>query len=516
VISRAPSGRAVAILVALALLLVGLVRPPPAVVAASPLDEVAIDDHVRAMIDRWAVPGAAIGIVRDGAVVHVAAFGEAAAGRAMTTDTPVVIGSVGKSITALAVRQLIEAGRLDIDAPVTRYLPWFTLAGPAATADRITIGDLVRHTSGLSTADGQDLRWYETGLTPEDVARGLSYVRPDRSGRTYEYSNLNYVLLGVVIEVVSGQPYGDYVQDHIFDPLAMGRSYTDLETAQAASGVATGHRYLFGMPVAFDEPYPSGMVPAGYQISSAQDMAQFVAALSNGGVYGGTDVVVPGRSGAADVAFGTDWQPLGTIGPGVASGQSGASLVTNADILVMPAEHLGVVVLLNANPIQLTIPGGAAAMALDIMSLALGGMAATSAPGVRQVYLVVDAILLVLVGLLVVHAVRARTWAARLAASRHRGLFLGRTVLADLILPLAVLIGLPLAIGSTGSSPPGDVIAGWRFVLWTLPDLAIALLVLATVPLILGGLKLGGVWTRSRRAVGSTRRAVLDVRPGRS
>ena len=332
------------------------------------------------------------------------------------------------------------------------------------------------------------------GLTPEDVARGLTDVRLDRPVGTYGYSNLNYVLLGVVVEAVSGQRYGDYVRDHIFDPLGMRRSYTDLGTARAASSVAAGHRYLFGMPVAFDEPFPSGMVPAGYQISSAEDMAHFVAALSNGGVYEGMDVVAPVRSGG-DVAFGTDWQPLATVGPGVSSGQSGATLVTNADILVMPAERLGVVVLLNANPIQLTLPGGAAEVALDIVDLSLGGVATSPAPGVREVYLVVDAILLLLFALLVVHALRARTWATRLSSSRHSGLLVGRTIVADLILPLALLIGLPLAIGSTGSSPPGDVIGGWRFVVWTLPDLGTALLILAIIPLILGALKLSWVWT---------------------
>jgi ABC-type proline/glycine betaine transport system permease subunit len=67
-------------------------------------------------------------------------------------------------------------------------------------------------------------------------------------------------------------------------------------------------------------------------------------------------------------------------------------------------------------------------------------------------------------------------------------MFLGRTFVADLLLPFAVLVGVPLAIGMTGSSAAGDVVAGWRFILWTLPDLGVALLALAGVPVFLGAL----------------------------
>ena len=277
----------------------------------SPGEFGSVDAYVQSTIDAWAVPGAAIGVVRDGEVIHLAAFGTATVdGRPMTTDTPVVIGSVGKSITALAVRQLVEAGRLDLNSPMTRYVPWFSLAAPAATTDLITIGRLLDHTSGLSTADGQDPDWYEPGLTPTDVARGLASVGLNREVGTYEYSNLNYVLLGVVIETVTGQSYDEYVQEHIFGPLGMAQSYTTLEAVPPSPGLAGGHRYLYGAPVPITKPYPTAIVPAGYQISSAGDMARFVAALSNGGVYGGFDVVTGAPLGNAGRTLSTDWRPI--------------------------------------------------------------------------------------------------------------------------------------------------------------------------------------------------------------
>ena len=116
-----------------------------------------IDAHIRATMEAWAVPGIAVGIARDGEVIHLAAFGRAGSNeRPMATDTPIVVGSVGKSITALAVRQLVESGKLDLGAPVDQYLPWFALRASPSVTRQITIGrparaherDLHRRRSG--------------------------------------------------------------------------------------------------------------------------------------------------------------------------------------------------------------------------------------------------------------------------------------------------------------------------------------------------------------------------------
>jgi CubicO group peptidase (beta-lactamase class C family) len=469
------------------------------------IDAARMDAHVRATMEDWAVPGIAVAIVRDGEIAHLAAFGEAGpAGRAMTVDTPMVIGSVGKSMTALAIAQLVEAGRVDLAASVTRYLPWFSLAGPPEATAKISIGDLLRHTSGLSTAVGQDQRWYVPGLEPEDVARSMTAIRLDRSTGTYEYSNLNYVLLGVVIEAVSGQAYGDYLADHIFEPLGMDHSATHPQALASLGGTAEGHRYLFGMAVPAVEPFPTGMVPAGYQISTAADMGRFVAALTNGGVHAGVDVLTPGGTPTGDRMLLTDWQPTRSSDAMLTSNQSGSTLVTNGDILAMPGQRLGVVVLMNANPIQfMTLPAGASDLAADLASFALGRRPPASPPSVRTVYLWLDAIIIVLFGLLVIHVLRARTWPVRRLTSRHPRVFLARLLGADLLLPLVVLVGLPLAIGAMGSSPPGDVIGGWAFLLWTLPDLAVALLILSAVPLMVGAAKLASL-TRSTSTIHST------------
>jgi CubicO group peptidase (beta-lactamase class C family) len=448
--------------------------------------ETPIEAYVREQVAASALPGVAVAVVDGGRVTDLVVAGAGPDGTPMTGDTRLVIGSVGKSITALAVRQLEVAGAIDLTAPVGRYLPWFALDAAPSFVDGITIRSLLEHTSGLSTADGQDPRWYEPSLTPERVVRGLASVRPDRPPGTYEYSNLNFVVLGMVVEAASGQSYDEYLRSRVFEPLGMTRSGIGAD----AAGSPTGWRYLLGLTVPATEPYPAGIVAAGYQVSTANDMARYLIALAGGGVSGSLDLVSGRPASGPGPALGTDWQPAVAVGGGSTTSQSGSTLTTNADILVEPGTGRGVVVLIAANPTQfLGLPAGAADIALDVLRLHAGGVALTAAPTVRSVYLVVDAMLVVLILLLAIHVARARDWPTRWRSHRRRSWLAVRTAIADGVLPVIVVLGLPLLIGTTGSTRPGDVVGGWQFVLWTLPDLGWPMLAMAILALLLGVLK---------------------------
>src|SRR5690606_38535877 len=102
------------------------------------------------------VPGAAVAVVRGGRTVHVRGFGEATPGVPVTPQTAFQLASVSKSFTALAVMQLVEDGKVDLDAPVRAYLPWFRLADEGAAA-AVTVRHLLSHTSGLSTRSGRNI-----------------------------------------------------------------------------------------------------------------------------------------------------------------------------------------------------------------------------------------------------------------------------------------------------------------------------------------------------------------------
>ena len=158
--------RAAAVCVGLTLAL-STVLGAPAIAADGDPDYAAIDRYVQREMDEQRIPGLALGIVQGERIVHVRGFGEAdPSGRAVTPRTPFFIGSITKSFTALAVMQLSEAGQVDLDAPVQRYLPWWHVADPAASAE-VTVRDLLYQVSGFSKATGN--QYATSGGTGKDA-----------------------------------------------------------------------------------------------------------------------------------------------------------------------------------------------------------------------------------------------------------------------------------------------------------------------------------------------------------
>jgi CubicO group peptidase (beta-lactamase class C family) len=212
----------------------------------------------------------------------------------VTPQTPFILFSSSKSFTALAIMQLVEAGQVELDAPVQRYLPWFRVADPDASA-QITVRHLLNQTSGLPvTADNGLLTKIDTSDNAiEQLVRGISTVSLNRPvGTTFEYVNVNYVTLGLIVQTVSGQTYETYVQEHIFDPLDMPHSFTAKTEAQRQD-LATGYRYWFGRPVPADLPDNRSNLPAGGLISSAEDMTHYLIAQLNEGRYSQATILSP-------------------------------------------------------------------------------------------------------------------------------------------------------------------------------------------------------------------------------
>ena len=124
---------------------------PGAAAPRDPTDFAAIDRYVEQELQATRLPGLALGIVQGDQIVHLRGFGIAdPSGRPVTPQTPFIIGSLSKSFTALAIMQLVEAGKVELDTPVQRYLPWFRVADAQASA-QITVRHLLNQTSGLST-----------------------------------------------------------------------------------------------------------------------------------------------------------------------------------------------------------------------------------------------------------------------------------------------------------------------------------------------------------------------------
>jgi CubicO group peptidase (beta-lactamase class C family) len=188
-----------------------------------------------------------------------------------------LIGSQTKSFTALAIAQLAEAGKLDLNAPVQTYIPWFRVADEQASA-QITVRHLLQHTSGLSDSGYSVILSNDASL--EESVRSLEQARLTAPvGTRFQYFNLGYSVLGYLIELRSGESYADYIEANIFAPLGM-----DSSTArpQDALDVAQGYTRLFGFNVPMAQPAPGFAIPAGYIVSTAEDMARYAMAMNNG------------------------------------------------------------------------------------------------------------------------------------------------------------------------------------------------------------------------------------------
>jgi CubicO group peptidase (beta-lactamase class C family) len=268
----------------------------PGVRAGEPLDDDtarAVRDYVGSVLDELGVPGAAVVIVRRDGIAFGEGFGMADGdGRAVTPQTPFHIASVSKQLTAIGVMQLIDDGALSLDAAVHDYVPWFGSEG-SQTA-RITVRDLLAHTSGWTERDGLANRTDQSadeGALERNVRR-LAEVAASHPIGEFEYSNANYDVLGYLISVAAGTSYEAYMQDHVLTPLGMAN--THLSDADARAGdVAQGHYPFLGIPIAWDLAFVRGSLPSAYVAASAEDLGHVLIAHLNQGRYGDDEVLSP-------------------------------------------------------------------------------------------------------------------------------------------------------------------------------------------------------------------------------
>ena len=176
----------------------------------------AIDATVRSEMERSRQPGVSLGLTDCDRTLAIRTYGFAdlASRHPVTPEVLFEIGSIGKSFTAIAILQLVDEGRIDLDAAVERYLPWFVVDRRGGDAP-ITVRHLLSHTSGIVA--GVD-------ATPEATFQVWSlrdlptYSVP---GERFHYSNVGYKVLGLVLEAVEGRPYREILRDRVLKPVGM-------------------------------------------------------------------------------------------------------------------------------------------------------------------------------------------------------------------------------------------------------------------------------------------------------
>ncbi|QDA56315.1 serine hydrolase [Thermomonas aquatica] len=204
----------------------------------------AIDAAVRATVERYKLPGIAVGVIEDGKVVYARGYGETVAGSGdpVTTRTLFKIASNSKAMTASVLARLVQQGRLRWDDPVVKHLPQFAMHDPWVTR-HMTVSDLLVHNSGLPEGGGDLMLWPEPNLfTRDDIVGGLRYIRPAYGFRAgYAYDNLLYVVAGQVAAAAGGASYEELVRRELFQPLGLDGCRVGEFGLAAAGSVAQPH-----------------------------------------------------------------------------------------------------------------------------------------------------------------------------------------------------------------------------------------------------------------------------------
>lgn len=338
--------------------------------------EAKLQPFVTQVVASFGLAGLAIGIVKSGEPLYMHGFGV----RDLDTGAPVTprslfhLASISKPFVATAVVQLVEQGKIALDAPVVTYLPYFRLKDPRFQA--ITIRQLLTHTSGMP--DVIDYHWH----APEDDEEALErYVRTlgdeellAAPGEKYAYSNVAFEILGDVIAKASGQPFEEYVKAHILAPLAMHDS-TFLRSEVSPDLAVTPH---FGAPLTVlpgAYPYNRAHAPSSTLHSNVEEMGQWAIANLNRGRLHNTQILQPeshnqlwqlnvqtGEEVWAE-AVGLSWF-FGTYRGRHIIHHGGSDPGFGSELVLIPDEDAALIVLANANTAAIA---GVTDAALDIL-----------------------------------------------------------------------------------------------------------------------------------------------------
>jgi CubicO group peptidase (beta-lactamase class C family)/D-alanyl-D-alanine dipeptidase len=322
--------------------------PPYADVAA------ALAQAIQQEMKNQSLPAVSIAIVDDQQVVWAQGFGisDPQQKTPAAADTIYRVGSVSKLFTDTAIMQLVEKGRIDLDAPVNRYLPDFRPANPLAKP--ITLRELMSHRSGLLREPPIGHYFDSTAPTLEATVKSLNgtiLIYPP--GTHTKYSNAAIAVAGYVLEKQSGQPFTTYVRDTVLKPLGMSAS-AFTPTPEVLAKLAHASIWTYDGRV-FDAPtFQLGMAPAGCMYSSVLDLSKFVSMLFAGGRGSGGAVLKAETlqtmwqsqfaTGNEKQGFGIGFRLTNLDGHALV-GHGGAIYGFATELEALPADKLGVVVI---------------------------------------------------------------------------------------------------------------------------------------------------------------------------
>ena len=318
-----------------------------------------LDAWLEAAVASRQEPGLSIGVVYDQNLIWAKSYGFANLEKRIpaTPSTLYRIASISKVFTSTAILELRDAGKLQLDDPVVKYLPWFKVKEPKPDSPPITIWNLLTHTSGLARElpmyYWNDLKFPSREEMMKLVSEEPAIVPP---GTEYKYSNLGLAIAGEVVATVSGESYRKFVEDHILRPLGMNS--TLVEPMPNDPNMAIGYRRH--APGEKREPEDfidaRALTPSAGLASNVEDLAKFVELQLRDGPAGGAQILKGStlREMQRVQWLRPDWQSAQGLGFGVRHvgqqvrvGKDGVAPGYKSLMEWVPAEKWGVIVLIN-------------------------------------------------------------------------------------------------------------------------------------------------------------------------
>lgn len=322
-----------------------------------PLDS--LDTYVEKALKEWKVPGLSITVVQNDSILVKKGYGVQQVGtrRKVNEHTLMAIGSNTKAFTAAALGLLVDEGKIKWDDPVIKYLPDFEMSDPFITKE-LNIRDLITHRVGVNS----DYLYYGQPFDRYEVIKRLKYLSQDRSFRSsYFYSNNMFVVAGIVIEKVSGMTWEAFLQQRIFEPLGMHRTFGYIPP-KSAGNIATPHRLKDGVVETVPHRSVDNSMATGAIYSSAADMAQWLRLQANRGVFNGKQFLskevmqemhrpqMPYPGGSYGFGWGVEIYGCDTL-----LAHIGAIDGWNAAMTVLPGRKAGVFISVNREGVLLPV-----------------------------------------------------------------------------------------------------------------------------------------------------------------
>ncbi|MDR2656341.1 MAG: serine hydrolase [Oscillospiraceae bacterium] len=348
------------------------------------MDYTAFESKLAERLDAFHVPGVMYATIRDGKTERIGGAGYRDIEKRLTPneDTRYCIGSCTKAMTSACLGILKDEGKLGWGDRIRKHWPEFALKDDIAGA-RATIADALTHMTGVA---GHDLAWYSApdwpGRTTREYCELLRELPMDRDLRAgYEYSNLMYTLLGYIVERVSGKPWSQFLEERIFGPLGMARSYARIKGMDQDENAARPYRFDGERLLRIPYYEVDAMGGCGVVTSTAADMAKWNAFMLGDGSWQGARVISEEtmRELRAQRVILQGAKPPHTLQTSYGFGWSGSAYRGHARVnhggaidgfgaavLLFPDDNLGVVTLGNADG---SFAHGAAAATLCDMLL---------------------------------------------------------------------------------------------------------------------------------------------------